>query len=950
MVGALPGGGTQRVKSEHPQQQQQQQAQQLQALQVGGDPQQLQQQPGHVTARLCFVCGGAPARLPLPSRQLFDASGKCLPFFPFLEKHPAPPGAEVTSPEGCVLACNVCYALLLQQWESYEIQRVPLSKRTYWLKRLDNGPFSGLDIRAEEYQQQQQQQQPQQQQHVKQQAQQTPLHHQQQQIAHQLHQHTHQQGPHSQGPGYPPPGYRLTPTPTRESKVDEVGGRSSQGCPPNGQNILDLSRPAGRATPEKPNKANIVNNNTIAYDYSKHAKRPVESSSPLRRETRTPEIPPPRDMTAETSDVCFVCGGQVPRGTLLNIFAKPIANCPFFPSLLQHEKPLRSFPIDQKMGRVKACTSCHAFLLQQWDTYQKLNIAPSDRHYQLPPPRAFGCPALPPGALPPPNIVQKAAAAPSATFVCFTCGAELPATGQRTVPTAPAGGEAYFGFLRLLRPPPGAQPLNAQGLATICSPCQKNLQRQYRVFEISNVPEHKRNYKIMINEAEASSGPSPIPTAAPHKPVLPAQNTSQQVTVPPPSHKPASTNPLSRSTTGPRYVGCYICEKIGPIEQLIPIDTKAQRERSAFFPVIEDLPRPIAAMPMDGVGRVLLCGDCRGNLMLQWNTFEASGIPYQHRVYQVNSAPSPTTSTSQQQSRPPVITAQQSTAPTPEPGAKAAGSLSGLRVQVASPHTTTEAGVATTCSSHVHPTPGPPAQMQTLLTTVQTAPTSTGPVVMQTPLKKTYYGLDLKVKPREVLAPVTTSSSSLVTHLPLPPEIAAEHDCFLCLERTPDMYMICARQVTENAPFFPLIERLAIARGSPSPCLVDPAGTVFACSFCYHSLMEQWKAYELSPHVEDRDRSARVYNAHDFVCYICGIITYRKRVRSITVTDFPFLMTHPRPGGALQLHQAESVVTCLTCFEGLTSQWKEFERLRAPLEMRKYNWITMPPPPEQVSI
>ncbi|OQR73114.1 hypothetical protein BIW11_01192 [Tropilaelaps mercedesae] len=906
MVGVLPAGGTQRVKHD-------QQQQQPQQLPLHGVDQQLQQAQ---LARSCYVCGGTPARALLPSRQLFDASGKSLPFFPFLEKHSAPPGAERPSPEGCVLACNVCYALLIQQWESYEVQRVPLSKRTYWLKRLDNGPFSGLDLRAEEYQKQHQQMKQQQQ------VQQLSLP--------QQHQQRQQTPPQAAG-------YRMIPTSTRDIK-EEPGVRTTHGsAPSNGQNILDLSRPAGRVTPEHP-KGSIVNNNTIAYDYSKHAKRTADSPSPLRRESRTPEIPPPRDMTTETSDVCFVCGGQVPRGTLLNIFAKPIANCPFFPSLLQHEKPPRSFPIDQKMGRVKACTSCHAFLLQQWDTYQKHNVPPSERHYQMPPPRAFGCPALPLGALPPPKIVQKTMPAPPTTFVCFTCGAELPASVQRTVPTAPAGGEAYFGFLRFLVPPPGAQPVNAQGFVTICSPCQKNLQRQYRVFEISNVPEHKRNYKIMVNEREPNLLPAAPAAAAPHK--APNQQAASL-----PSHKPASTNPLSRSTSGPRYVGCYICEKIAPTEQLIPVDTQAQREGGAFFPVIEDLPRPIAAMPMDESARVLLCTVCRSNLMLQWNTFEASGIPYQHRVYQVNSAPSPTAVPAlQPPTRPPVITAQPPAPRTPEGGNKCSGPLP-LCVQVASPQTSE---VALSSSSHAH-TAHPTAQIQTLLTTVPTASTSTAPVVMQAPLKKAYYGLDLKVKPREPTIPVT-SPSPLTNQQPIPVEMVADHDCFFCMERTPNMYTLCVRPITEHAPFFPLIERIAVARGSPNPYLIDPAGNVFSCSFCYHSLMEQWKAYESSPHIEDRDRSARLYNTHDFICYICGIVTYRKRVRSITVADFPFLMTHPRPGGALQLHQAESVVTCLTCFEGLTSQWREFERLGAPLEMRKYNWITMPPPPEQVSV
>lgn len=48
--------------------------------------------------------------------------------------------------------------------------------------------------------------------------------------------------------------------------------------------------------------------------------------------------------------------------------------------------------------------------------------------------------------------------------------------------------------------------------------------------------------------------------------------------------------------------------------------------------------------------------------------------------------------------------------------------------------------------------------------------------------------------------------------------------------------------------------------------------------------------------------------------------------------------------GALTLSNGESVVTCLTCFDSLTLQWKDYERMKVPIEMRKYNWITVSPP------
>lgn len=54
--------------------------------------------------------------------------------------------------------------------------------------------------------------------------------------------------------------------------------------------------------------------------------------------------------------------------------------------------------------------------------------------------------------------------------------------------------------------------------------------------------------------------------------------------------------------------------------------------------------------------------------------------------------------------------------------------------------------------------------------------------------------------------------------------------------------------------------------------------------------------------------------------------------------------------GALTISNGENVITCLTCFESLTLQWRDYERMKVPIEMRKYNWIAVLPPNESPSI
>ncbi|XP_064466455.1 uncharacterized protein LOC135377742 [Ornithodoros turicata] len=507
-----------------------------------------------------------------------------------------------------------------------------------------------------------------------------------------------------------------------------------------------------------------------------------------------------------------VCGSGPP---LVQVYVRPIGNCPFFPSL-------GADAIDPQ-GRVHVCEPCHRVLLDQWDRFQRLAVPHSERHYHLSsrhaPQRASPHTAQHPSQHVPQHASQHVpqhpsqhapqhapqhtpqhtpqhvlqhvqqspvqhvpqqvsqhmtsrpstppAASPgdSEAFTCFACGLEFQPSAQRTVATSGSNGPS-FPFLRGVAPPPGARPLSPNaGHAVVCSMCYKSLLRQLHVFEIAGTAEPQRSYKIL---RETSSAPQ----AAPRK-------TS--------------------------YLGCYLCEKIGPSDAMLPCDTRPGA--SPFFPFVEDLPRPIAARPMDPQGRVLLCAECHTELWRQWDALEWAGAgPPGHRRYAL----------------PPVTG-------------------------------------GTACPTCGEVCPDAPL------------PLSSRPVGGDTP--------------------------------------------------------------SEVTPFFPLLDTC-----------VSGDGVALVCPFCFHSLVAQWAAYESSPVPEDALRARRRYNVHHYVCYICGITTYRKRVRPLTVRDFPFLREHPRPPGAVALPGA--VVSCLTCWESLQSQWKDYERMRVPVEMRKYNWMVLPPPPE----
>lgn len=78
------------------------------------------------------------------------------------------------------------------------------------------------------------------------------------------------------------------------------------------------------------------------------------------------------------TQVCYTCGGEFDRSSLVDVFAKSKESRgtfskeiddayreePFFPSLMLHPRPCKSRPMDSS-GRVQACLTCRRYLLQQ---------------------------------------------------------------------------------------------------------------------------------------------------------------------------------------------------------------------------------------------------------------------------------------------------------------------------------------------------------------------------------------------------------------------------------------------------------------------------------------------------------------------------------------------------------------------------------------------------------
>lgn len=97
---------------------------------------------------ICFVCGNAGHAEQYWLR-VKPGNSISEPYFPFLESHEPPVGyrhSSATRQDSAVRTCYLCYSLLMQQWDRYQRDNTPHSRRLYWLKRCDNGPYTGAEM------------------------------------------------------------------------------------------------------------------------------------------------------------------------------------------------------------------------------------------------------------------------------------------------------------------------------------------------------------------------------------------------------------------------------------------------------------------------------------------------------------------------------------------------------------------------------------------------------------------------------------------------------------------------------------------------------------------------------------------------------------------------------------------------------------------------------------
>ncbi|GAB6027340.1 hypothetical protein CHUAL_001617 [Chamberlinius hualienensis] len=892
----------------------------------------------HMTTsqRICYVCGGIGAAYSLNTRPRDIGS-----YFPFLEQHEIPHGASRPDANGAVISCLLCFSVLSQQWESYERSRTPHYKRLYWLKRTDGGHYIGAEMKLQgEYASQVigispepggSRGQP-----VGQHGNCFPMIN-----SPALASSSRQSTPVSRLMLTQPVYSNLQTTSTTSNTASNQeyyrdrpnsGTTFSQMVAANHHNedsyesasiLLDLRSGSGSGG------GNLLKARDGRQQGEQMIKSEITKSSETHVGNGALDLSMP-DKNAAT-EVCYLCGDEVPKGTLVNIYAKEVANCPYFPSLFLYSRPSRSHPIDHS-GCVQSCGPCHQYLLQQWDSFQRQNVPHTDRHYRLrkhsnsvhyysPSPRmpvqaiaVSPHTSTPMPQLPPPSVSSHH----SNAFICFLCGQEFPWNQRRVLYSGPnAEGEQPLPFLERFKPSRGALPLSATGEALTCSNCYKAAHKQRHVYvdslrnNAAAEEQHSRSQHQHTNQHHHS------------------QQYHQRSQDQPEKY---AANKHSREEPQHKLV-CQICRQL------------VSKRYAKFIRNLPDSGKPICPALVQGENEGFpVCSSCYATLVARWESAEESRqvppkhYPSSHQSETNSSKIAPVTNSSDIHRN----------------GGSHVNLDMALRIKVPTPDHDI---------IRLHQSQHPHSSGATLLTTIPNRPASpvnlsyghihpedsmppAVPPSSMTTSSSHLNALDLSGSSRSALVPLETSTvvKKSRRNSSLPENYFV---CYVCSSHIKSgrsykihSYPIKSKDRIDSRPkpFFPFLTP-HLASSDAEPIAED--GTVITCTFCYHSLMEQWLAYEssTSKHPQDRNPWSRQFNTTDYVCYVCGITTNRKRVDSIRVIDFPFILEHPKPSACLILDGGEAVVVCLVCYETIISQWQEFERMKVPIEARRYNCI-----------
>ena len=714
----------------------------------------------------------------------------------------------------------------------------------------------------------------------------------------------HQQLPHPAQPAQTPPNQphnieRHNPSP-------QVIPHPVHGITDNDSGALDLS--SGARDRETKSRSSVVSHiSTGATSHQGSCQSDGTASTSATRAT-TSTAADILDLTLPDKnalfEVCYICGDEFKRGTLSYTFAKQVSSPkePFYPSLMCHPRPPRSRPMDSA-GRVQTCDECHEHLLAQWNQFEEEGandsselVPHADRNYSL--------------------RKRQQPLADTTTFVCYICALDYHSSSLRLLYARPnSEQEPYYPFIDQQRPPPGASPISPQGMVQVCTLCYKSTKEKHHGFMKEAQPPLKKR--------RGNPGSH-------HAFSLPRDPTD--------SNSPFGTDPMSAHFGDsddkhqhmlPADVTCPLCRRkfsVGSFKYLHSQPPPAGG--LPYFPFLSELPRPDDYIDADEdkQSRVRACKACTTSLFNQWTTFQHEKLPVEDRNYLYQTLTGPRSS-------------QSVTRPLTPSSIRSHRSGGGKSDRGSKKHNEAASGSNSDelkCSSGVRPrsysnpfgdhnTGSNANQTRTRSTTMESIPRSDSnplspaqgratsaagqqPPVCHSPSFSVHSAASVEHLPGPTSATATATTGSTASaaiainkvnnttgggnpSATSSPPSSSSFYCFLCglhseLTFARTLYSIAPGK---KAPYFPFMKNHVPKHKAET---LKEDGTALVCTFCYHSVMSQWKMYQDSSrgtlgggnsHSAVLDPSSRVYNFTDYICYVCSITTYRKRIRALRV-------------------------------------------------------------------
>lgn len=306
--------------------------------------------------------------------------------------------------------------------------------------------------------------------------------------------------------------------------------------------------------------------------------------------------------------VCYICGSGLKHDGRFKISVQKQERAqgePFFPFLWLHSPPQGAMPISPA-GTTLVCGSCHASLMQQWQSFQLADVPVLQRLYVVPLNQSnssFHSQKTPQEGKPPEPMDCIIDPRPSHE-ACFLCGQDCGGDMRAVYAQAGVGksrGAMYFPFINMLPCPPNAQGLR-NGSVHCCPQCHFILEEIWSAYRLSlseDLITSVSSFLVRYHAAMAIDG---------------SETAHLQTSV--------------ASRPGSSMLVCYLCGAdlcAGGEYQLHVNPPGRCREKEPFFPFLTVHPPAPRAKPVDATGLVSACNLCYHDLHAQWAQHESKG-------------------------------------------------------------------------------------------------------------------------------------------------------------------------------------------------------------------------------------------------------------------------------------------------------------------------------------